>query len=202
MGLLAQDSGKIPRPLLTDTNGKLLIKSTLTDGTTDVEVNPAANALYMSSAMHARIMKSIEFCSCHRYLAVANNASVYLLGKVHSTLNAHGDFRVCTEGKVYIELYEAPTITLDGTTVSAISVNRQDTGTAVTTMYHTPTIAADGTLLCSSMCGTAGVVHGAGDQAAAGCYFLFRKSTNYLLKVTNKKGAAADINMGYSWHEE
>jgi len=180
----------------------LLGKVKLTNDITDVDVNPAAQALYTSRAQHSRIVKSLEFCGCHRYLAVADNASVYLLGKVGADKNAHGDFRVSSEGKVYIELYEAPTITLDGTAETILSVNRQTLGTPTATLWHTPTIAADGTQLNCSMLGTAGRKEGAGGISAAGCYFLFKKSTNYLLKVTNKKGAAADINMSYSWHEE
>ncbi len=174
----------------------------LTDGITDVDVNPAARAVYTSRAQHSRIARSLEFCGCHRYLAVSDDASVYLLGKVGADKNAHGDFKVSCEGKVYIELYEAPTITADGTPVTILSVNRQTLGTPASTLFHTPTIEADGTELNCSMVGTAGVAHGAGGTTAARCYFLFKKSQNYLLKVTNKKGGNADINVSYSWHEE
>lgn len=202
MGLLAQDSGKIPRHLLVDANGKLLVTSTLTDGTTNVNVNPSANALYMSSAQHSRIAKSIEFTGCHRFLDVANGASIYLLGKVHSTKNAHGDFIVDSEGKAYIEMYEAPTITADGTVVPIISINRQVLGTPVSTLFHTPTLTDDGTRIHCSMVGAGQRVQGAGGTMAGGSYFLFKKSQNYTLKVTNQSGAAIDINVAYSWHEE
>ena len=172
---------------------------TITDGTNDVYVW-GSGAITTAKAVHRRIMLSKEFYCTYRWADVADDASIYLHIKVDSTNSAHGYFIVEAGGKCFVDLYENPTTTGDGTGLTELSMNRETIGTPVTTLFRDPTVSADGTILEYGLLGTAGKFTMAGGDVS-GAYWMLKPNEQYVLKITNKSGAAIDILAQYNWHE-
>jgi len=154
-------------------------------------------------AIHWRIKESKEWLASHRFVAVADNAEAVLHIKVDATKATHGYISVEAAGKCYVDTYENPVTTDDGTALTEVNMNRQTaTPTLVpsTSIFHTPTKTNDGTVMEYGMLGAAGKFTAAGGVETGG-YRLLKPSEEYLVIVTNKSGAAVDIVIQYGWHE-
>lgn len=147
-----------------------------------------------------RIRNSREFFCCHCFDDVADAADVFIHIKVDSTVSCHGNLIIEAEAKTKVFLYENPTTTDDGTALTELSMNRETLGTPVSDLFHTPTVGADGTLLECGLIGSAGKFTSSGG-AEVGAYWAFKPNEEYLVKMTNESGAAADICFKYRWHE-
>jgi len=170
----------------------------ITDGTDDLDIW-SSGGITLVKAVHYRIKKSKEWFLGYCWTAVADDASVYLHIKVGAK-TAHGVGSVSSDGKCYTYLYEAPTLTDNGTALTGNCMNRETDASPTVTMFRDPTVSADGTELACGLIGTAGKFIAAGGDID-GAYWLFDHDKSYLIKVTNKSGAASDIAIEYEWHE-
>ena len=200
MVIIAHDSNNIARFLLTDSSGRLIVP--ITDGTTTAYIDPVANSLITSRAVHRRIELSNQWVTSHYFSAVAAAASAYIHLKVSATKNAHISVQVMSEAKVTFRLFENPTTTGDGTAITRTAINRQTPTASTMTTFHTPTSSADGTELEVGMLGAAGKFSVMGGSIEAAGYWFLKKSEQYLVKVTNNDAAAKDIVISISWHED
>ena len=82
-----------------------------------------------------------------------------------------------------LHIYEAPTVTDDGTELIIYNKNRGGNKTAVTKIYHTPT-ATGGTLLKTLLLGDNNVI---GDDKMD--ELLLAKNTDYLIVLTSNNAA-------------
>ena len=116
---------------------------------------------------------------------IAQAGDFFLLIKCHADFPLHCVMTFDSEGEWHREIYETPTITDDGVALTARNRNRSFADGVNATFFSGPTIGADGTLLVQQ-------VMGAGkDEAGNGTTseWIFKKGTNYLLKMTNDAGA-------------
>ena len=97
----------------------------------------------------------------------------------------------------WIELYEGPTTTADGTATTPRNMNRTSDETLLTTCHAGPTVTANGTFLFNCVC--------TGDRGGGGTHhtglWVLAASTNYLLRITNAGAAAADCGYSLQMHE-
>lgn len=145
----------------------------------------------------------------HLEVILSSNETLYLQGKsgadriIHltrTTFSHNG-----TDVSFYI--YENPTFTADGTTqVAAINHNRQSSYTAQFTVYSdAPTPTSDGTMLVLDR--IFGATGGVGQAVSAaslteeGTEILFKKNTDYMLKVTNNVTADTTLVASWEWFE-
>jgi len=160
--------------------------------------------IFTARAVHRRILKSKEWQAGECHDDLANTATRVYHIKVGAK-TAHGTFTYWSEGKIKIQLYEAPTKSADGTAITGLSLNRETIGTPTTTMFHTPTTSANGTLLATKKIGEAATGGFFGAAASGGNetggYWMLKPSTSYLVIITNQSGEAADICVNYEWHE-
>jgi len=174
----------------------------ITDGTTTAHIEPSAQAVTVSRAIHKRIEDSIQWNVSYLWGDVPAAGDRYLLLKVAATANPHIGITVMTEAKAEYWLYENPTITNDGTALDEISVNRQDVGVASMTTFRDTTTTALGTLLEIGMLGSPGKFLDIGGSAPTAGYWMLKKSTNYLFRIDNLDAAAKDLAVNVTWHEE
>ena len=81
---------------------------------------------------------------------------------------------------VKIELYEAPTFTLDGTAITPLNSDRSNTiATTVLLAFKDPTLTVDGTLIATKQISTAG-----GSVQVNDDEIILAKNTDYFLKFT------------------
>ena len=96
-----------------------------------------------------------------------------------------------------MELFEAPTVSSNGTAMPVINLSRAAGNTSLTVAYHTPTITTDGTLLHTSHLPAGGTFFGGGrggtDGFPNGGEWLLAAGTLYLIRVSF---AAATANVG------
>ena len=120
--------------------------STLTDGTNNLYLW-GSGALTTSRAIHWRIKESKEFFVSHRFVDVADDAEVLIHIKTDATKSPHGMVSVESDGKCFVDFYENPTTSADGTGLTGLCMNREPDAPPVTTLFHTPTKSANGTIL-------------------------------------------------------
>lgn len=180
----------------TTANAKRVI---ITNGTNNAYVWNSG-ALTCVRAIHWRIKESKEFYVSHRFTSVADDGVAMIHIKVDSTKSAHGYISIESDGKCYVDLYENPTTSADGTAVTELCLNREIDATPSTSVFHTPTKSVNGTLLEYGILGTAGKFTLIGGDEMGG-YWLLKPNEQYLILVTNKSGADSDIVISYSWHE-
>ena len=200
MVIIAHDDDEIARYLRVDDYGRLYVL--LSDGATTAHVDPETGGLTVSRAVHRRVMQSNTWITSYIKVALAAGASFFLHLKVDATLNAHVNFTVQCEAKVYYFFYEDPTLTDDGTALTEVCINRQDVGVATMEVFRDPTITANGLLLETGLIGSVGHFTAAGGQADLGGYWLLEKAESYLIRVDNLDAAAKDIAISVVWHEE
>lgn len=177
------------------TNGTQRTK--ITDGTNDAVL--CCNALVTARVVHYRIKESKEFIAGYCWSVIADTNSVYFLIKAGAKV-PHGTIRIITSGKASLYLYETPTITADGTTVTPHCLNRETDATPDTTFFRDPTIGADGTELECALLGAAGHFTATGGEST-GAYWWLDHNKNYIIKVTNTSGDVIDVSIGYGFHE-
>jgi len=122
---------------------------------------------------------------------IAQAAVFYLLIKCHADYSLHSIISFDSEGEWHREIFETPTITEDGAALTARNRNRAAADGVNTLFYSGPTIAADGTLLAQRVMGSGKDEAGNGTTAE----WIFKKGTNYLLKMTNDAGANKHASM-------
>lgn len=133
------------------------------------------------------------FSTSYLFTAVTDNdyARLRIINDANHEL--HFSFAVETEAKVYIKFYEDTTYTVDGTEVDSFNSKRSSGNTTGATVYHTPTIDNIGTEIRTGLQGTAGKFVEAGGADGSKTERMLNVSTDYLIAVQNKGGAAKDI---------
>lgn len=153
------------------------------------------------STEHAKIHDGKAFTHASIHLALANSGIYYHYINVPAGVYPH--LRVvtiaCEGSPFWCELYEAPTITADGTTAEIRNNNRASTTASTVTMFHAPTVTADGTLLDFSYVTGTGASGGFGIEIES--EWVLNAGTKYVVKATNKSGAARDFVLTLFWYE-
>ena len=115
-------------------------------------------------------------------------------------LDAHASLRVGVGGDCDFLFYEETTVSANGNLCVARCKNRRTLGTALAAMYEGPTVTLPGTLLLS------GFVPGGTKKALSGgawgeTEWLLERNTNYLVRITNRSGAAIQLSFSLGWSE-
>jgi len=198
--MLGYDSvAKTLNRIRVNSDGELLAKSKLTDGTNDLYIW-SSGGITTVKAIHWRIKESKQWLSSYCWEDVAAAASVYFQIKTDATKVAHGYIVIESSGMTKVELFENPTLNSDGTAVAGNCLNRETVVAAKTEIYRDPDVSADGTLIEGGVLGTAGKFTAAGGDIAGG-YWLLKPNEYYLIKVTNRGTEAIDLCIQYGWHE-
>jgi len=173
----------------------------VTDGTTPLAIDAHADAAIVIPHSHHELYEGNHFTASYRFLAVADDGYADLRIYVHADYFAEMSFAVETEAKVYIDLYEGTTYTVDGTAVVRYNNNRTSGTAANALVYHTPTIDAAGTVIRTALVGSAGRFTEGGGEVESANIRLLQKATDYLIRVQNKGGNAKDIVIRFKFHE-
>lgn len=112
---------------------------------------------------------------------------IHALGIINSTKGA------------LVEIYEGPTTSADGTTVTAYNRNRNSNEGAVVVITDTPTISNDGTRLWLRHIGSEGKYTEYGETRGNNEWIL-RQNTKYLFRATSHEDAN-ELMVGLNWYE-
>lgn len=175
----------------------------LWDGTDINNIDSKRNGQVSITTPHDAVHDGIMFEISHIFANVASgggNADILIVNG--SSKELHTTIHVVSGAEASMYMYESPTVTAVGTQLAINDMNRTTRNSPVsTTAYHTPTIGAVGTLLSESLIegGTAG--RAIGGQVRWGTEWILRKSTNYLIRITNNTQNTANMSIQIEFYE-
>lgn len=155
---------------------------------------------------HKHTHKGESYHTSKYFAAVASAATVDILIKVGSGKALHANFKSAGGGDFTTQIFETPTISADGTSINIRDMNRTTASTSNATAFHTPTISATGTALTDTEFtpGGSGIATPGGVQSGVfgrGGEWILKKSTNYLIRLTNQALTAQNMSISASWYE-
>jgi len=162
--------------------------------------------LYVEAICHAheQVHSGNFYTVSHIFNNVANSNSAELLIQVGLTLTNHTVFDIACGGDAEFHIFEGPTFSSSGTSVSAVQNNRASTNTSGSTLSHTPTISDAGTTLYETFVPGGGIFGAGGSDGGpirSGTELILATGTAYLLRVTNTSGGTQDISIGLGYYE-
>lgn len=166
-------------------------------------INDYDEALITIEHNHYEVHKGLMFTAFESFSSVADEGTAEILIVCSANTQPHINFLIYADGKNELDLYEQPTVTENGTDVSAVNMNRTSNNINKTNIYHTPTITSDGNLLLN-LIGPGGSTSKTriGGELKTMTEFVLKEGYTYLLRITNKSGANADINFRTEFYEE
>lgn len=161
--------------------------------------------LRMINVFHNNIHDGIAYTVCIPFIEIVNDADAEILVKVGAE-NLHMVVEASAEGKFVIEVYEAPSISANGTPVGSHNRYREaasDPDQATAQVFKSPTVDSDaGTLLQTELLpGGTGPLSVGGEKGRDSEWILAR-NTDYLIRANNQAGQAKDITIHMDWYEE
>lgn len=161
---------------------------------TDAESGAAVTLDWLDSLVHdGRV-----FTSGSTVIMVAaagiTNFLLRIPAAVAGGVPTHFWYRIKTSGETHVDLYEDPTVTVDGNARPPINVNRNSAAVTAVTCFSESTIGVDGTYLDSHVVGSAGGKMGGSATARVSWHGLVGEE--YLLVVET---LAANLEISVTW---
>ena len=150
---------------------------------------------------HAAIHLGIYF-SHSGVITLAPGAEFLHLFKTPAAGGKHIHLRTfifdATSAPLLHRLYEAPTVTAEGTARAGVNFNR-NAGASVMGLFHFPTISANGELLGTNLVTGTEVTGGHG--ASSGTEWPLKPGTYYLSSIRNDSVITTDVAYACEWYE-
>ncbi len=99
---------------------------------------------------------------------------------------------IAVEGVTRFRLFEAPTITDDGTVLPIFNRRRDSIITPETQVWHSPTVSANGTVI------SRWIVQG---KHRFDSEWILLPNTDYFMDLLNRGGQDSDLSMEFSFYE-
>ena len=167
--------------------------------------DPIGGAISMdefSNAVHEGIAFSI---SEDGQLAATGGADThYFLGRTGSKEMHFAGFHMnASNGNFTVHLYEAPTLSADGTPVTPINRNRASATVSTVSAFFNPTVTSTGTFLEHDHTYDTG---GVGSNLASGAGeltidWVLAANTDYLIEIVNLNATTLDYTIKFQWAE-
>jgi len=165
------------------------------------DVDSISGGLILIDTVHARIHAGQFFTVNHLNLALADNATIVFLIRTGSRV-AHARPFAVVGGDAQFEIFEGPTVTVDGAAQTVVNKNRLSSNTAETLVFLTPTTTGDGTELDDHLIvGGVGPVQSIGSEGSFAHEWDLNVNTEYLLRLTNRAGAAQPAHLQFDFYE-
>jgi len=149
-------------------------------------------AVPMFDVERRRAYLSKQFFASYRWLNVTDGAAKYLHFRTPSTMvDIVFTAEVC--GKAWVDLFENPSLSNNGTEISIFCTNREDPATTEAKVYRDPSVTSEGTCIETALIGTPGKFTLTGGLSVGYGYWYLKSNASYLSKITNKAGSASDI---------
>ena len=160
-------------------------------------------ALVVIDYEHFRVHEGHRIIYHFLNLAVSDDAYADILIEVAADI-AHFSGEVTAEGLAYVSFYEGPTLSAAGTEITGVNRARASYARApLMTVSHTPTVSVVGTTLVAGriLPGGTNPAQAVGGRIGSEEWVL-NANTDYLLRVQNKSGSAAYIEILLDMYED
>ena len=156
-------------------------------------VDELSNAVHSGNAYSVNLKATVTTGDSTSMLGRTGDKEVHF---DHFTLSG-------SKGKFSIELFEAPTVTADGTPILSLNRHRASTNTASMSVYSGPTVTDNGTLMDDSTVYDTGGVGANVSQGQGGvdADWVLAANTEYLIVITNDDSTSTDFTGHFVWSE-
>ena len=166
----------------------------------DVRMDASTNVLSTISYEHHEIHAGSHYVYRETHGVAKNQTLDHLIITPGNTRWAHMTIAIENiTSSVTVSLYEATTVSANGTLQNSKNRNRNVADNNTTLIYETPTVTGVGTLLATW---TLGAGKGSsGGMARDNAEYVLKQGTNYLFRVVEPNIAATVINIAFDWYE-
>ena len=161
-----------------------------------LDVDPQTHSLIVTTNEHHHIHEGYAWSITGTATLNAGGVFRYLFVTVNSDYLVHLRYKVSGEAEGTFEIYEAPTYSNAGTSVTPVNRNRDNPTLARTTITHTPTTSNQGTQIYYSSFGAG---RNSGTEAANEEWILARNKA-YLIVITSD-AAGNEMDWELFWYE-
>ena len=136
---------------------------------------------------------------------IAPAATISMLGRTGAKeVHFHGFQIAASDGNMSVHMYEAPTVTAEGTPIAIIARNRISDILPTHSVFAAPTVTDVGIMLEHSHVFSTGSQgsHLAGGAGALSEDWLFKPNTDYLIQITNDGSVDLDFLAKFVWSED
>ncbi len=123
-----------------------------------------------------------------------------LAPSILSEAQVHFIFMVQADKGILVQLFESPTVTVNGTAMTPINNDRNSPNTSVLDLYEDPIVTVDGTLIYEKISGTTTIGGEVGSESDHSREFLLKSNTRYQLKITVLADTTA-LSTHFNWYE-
>lgn len=146
---------------------------------------------YAHAAVHQDII-----CRATEYVDSLNGDRFYLI-KAPADKEVHLQWALTSSGSLVMEMYENPTVSDNGTQITASRLNRGSNKSDPDYVFHTPTVSDNGKLLSTEYNG--GTPSQKGSDAHEGSEWLIPAGESILIKCTTSSNE--NVHVVFEWYE-
>jgi hypothetical protein len=168
---------------------------------TIVLVDATLGALVTIDGAHKEVHDGKFFVVSRYYAAIAAAGVADMRVLVGAAKALHVTVSVAAGGNANVDIYEGTTYTANGTAVTIYDRNRTTANASTATSFHTPTVLVLGTDIFDGFCPGGSKQSAMGSVRSNGQEWIFKKSTDYLIRVTNVSAGNADYSIEVEWYE-
>ena len=164
-----------------------------------IEIDPITRALTTITYAHHELHEGDMYLAFHR--VDLSNGQVFDFSVItpNTTKWPHMVIEADAEFEAMMQIWEAPTLSNNGTPKAAYNKNRNVVNPATTIVNHTPTVTATGSTLIFEDQWGAGKKEGGGARALE--EWIFKQDTKYLVRFTNMVTTANYLVVHFNWYE-
>jgi len=169
--------------------------------------DPSTGALSIIRFVHHEVHEGNTFQASYKSpdaAPIADNAAVDFLLIAGDVAEPHFVFSVACGGDCEVEFYEGTTVTNNGAALQAFNMHRHLAADKIATMrvFQGPTVNVIGLRLQDVLLpGGTGPAQSPGGTARPNTEWVLHPGVTYLLRVTNRAGAAQPVSILVQWYE-
>lgn len=182
-------------PLASGWSGKTQLWDSQNKAVVDI-----GRSLVQIGSSHHQGHRGQRFNRCYREKQVASDGNMTILLQTNEA-TPHLTYLMATGGKSFVSLYEAPTVTSNGTEITPSNMNRTSSKTARVQVSHDITVSDNGTFLCGHFLPADTGPRSSGTAMANRVEWVGNKNTSYLIVLDNEGGAAEDLYINLHRYE-
>jgi len=184
------------------TEGDLIFHSCDLGGFTRVESNvTVGGGIVTIDSAHARVHLGEHFRANDQESLATTATFTYLMITAATPTFTHWGFKFESETEEGITVYEGATVSGNGTSISIVNSNRNNSNPGTLAIYATPTVTGNGTIIYrllipgSGLAPSSGAVEGSEDE------FILKQNTNYIVGVHNYGSLTGIHVIDFKWYE-
>ena len=134
---------------------------------------------------------------------IADNATLIFLIRTGAAAFPHLVFEISAGGNTEIDFLEGPDITGDGNNVPTWNMRRPSVAVPEVGVWQGPTVGpgGNGDRMVHNLLAGGTKNFACGGVVRPGTEWILAKSTEYLLILTNRSGAAQPMSVSFQWYD-